>query len=72
MALTSKTTSLSIDEATRLLKGGSEGSISAPPSKPKGGQIFLFKAEVREKEGKVRRRWIAHEFITLESKLDHS
>jgi hypothetical protein len=45
---------LSLEEASDVLRKAPSNVVSIPPRKPKGGQVFLFKAEDVAQEGTVK------------------
>ena len=49
-----KTESLETNEAFKILEDANRRNcISAPPKKPKAGQLFLYRAEDASKEGNI-------------------
>ena len=44
---------VSVNEAIALLSSNELETISVPPSKPKSGEVYLFKADDQAKKGKL-------------------
>jgi len=46
--------SLAVTEVLEILQNPPETCITAPPQKPKAGQVFLYKADNAGKQGNIK------------------